>query len=133
MGGRMLWIRSAVFATAFVGTMFVFVPRWILAATGHSTALTGFPLLLGILVIGVGFALALWCWAVFGVHGQGTPAPFDPPRQLVARGPYRYVRNPMYIAGLLMILGQAIVFGSVALLIYAAAFWLTAHLLVVLY
>lgn len=129
----MLWIRSAVFGTAFVATMFVLVPRWILAASGAPTALTGFPLILGGLVIAVGFALALWCWGVFGLHGRGTPAPFDPPRQLVARGPYRYVRNPMYIAGVLMILGQAIIFASVPLVIYAVAFWVVVHLFVVLY
>lgn len=129
----MLWIRSAVFATAFVGTMFVLVPRWILAASGNPPALTGLPLVLGVLVIAVGFALALWCWGVFGLHGRGTPAPFDPPRQLVARGPYRYVRNPMYIAGVLMVLGEAIIFASMSLLVYAAAFWLAVHLMVVLY
>lgn len=129
----MLWIRSAVFATAFVGTMFVLVPRWILAASGNPPALTGLPLVFGVLVIAVGFALALWCWGVFGFHGRGTPAPFDPPRQLVASGPYRYVRNPMYIAGILMVLGEAIIFASMSLLVYAAAFWLAVHLMVVLY
>jgi protein-S-isoprenylcysteine O-methyltransferase Ste14 len=129
----MLWIRSAVFATGFVGTMFVLVPRWILAASGNPPALTGVVVILGLLVIAAGFALALWCWGVFGWYGRGTPAPFDPPRQFVALGPYRYVRNPMYIGGVLMILGQAIIFGSVPLLVYAAAFWLAVHLVVVLY
>jgi len=129
----MLWIRSAVFATAFVGTFFVLVPRWILAGSGNPPALTGLPLATGVLVIVAGFTLALWCWGVFGAIGRGTPAPFDPPRHLVVRGPYRYVRNPMYIGGLMMVVGQAMIFGSVALLEYAIVVWFIAHLLVVLY
>ena len=55
----MLWIRSAVFATAFVGTFFVLVPRWILAGSGNPPALTGLPLATGVLVIVAGFTLAL--------------------------------------------------------------------------
>jgi protein-S-isoprenylcysteine O-methyltransferase Ste14 len=129
----MLWLRSAVFATAFIGTFFVLIPRWILAASGHPAALMGFPLIAGSLVIVAGFALALWCWGLFGAIGRGTPAPFDPPRHLVVRGPYRYVRNPMYLAGLLMILGPALVFGSIPLLEYAALYWFIVHLFVVIY
>jgi len=129
----MVWIRSAVFATAFVGTMFILIPRWILDATGHSVALAGFPFAAGVVVIALGFLLMLWCWGVFGAIGRGTPAPFDPPRNLVVRGPYRYVRNPMYIGGLLFVLGQALIFGSTALVWYAAAVWLGEHLLIVLY
>jgi protein-S-isoprenylcysteine O-methyltransferase Ste14 len=129
----MLWIRSAVFATAFVGFFFWLVPRLILDGSGNPHALTGLPLAAGAPVIVAGFALALWCWGVFGALGRGTPAPFDPPRHLVVRGPYRYVRNPMYIGGVMMVLGQAMIFGSAPLLEYAIVVWFTAHLLVVLY
>src|SRR2546423_4045228 len=129
----MLWLRSAVFASAFIGTFFILVPRWILAGSGNPPVRAGFPLGAGLVVIVVGFALALWCWSVFGLHGKGTPAPFDPPRRLVVRGPYRYVRNPMYIAGVLMVLGQAITFASIPLLEYAAFFWLVVHVFVVIY
>ena len=44
--------------------------------------------------------MTAWCIGTFVTKGQGTPAPFDPPREFVASGPYRYVRNPMYIGAL---------------------------------
>ncbi|MDP9219457.1 MAG: isoprenylcysteine carboxylmethyltransferase family protein, partial [Actinomycetota bacterium] len=54
----------------------------------------------------------------------GTPAPVAPTERLVVGGDYRYVRNPMYVAVVAIVLGQALVFGSVALLGYAVAIWL---------
>ena len=129
----MVWLRTTLFAATFVAMTLVLVPRWILAATGHPATGTGTPRLGGLVLLAVGVSVMLWCWAAFGIHGRGTPAPFDPPRELVVRGPYRYVRNPMYIAGILVLLGQAVLFASVPLLEYAAAFWLAAHLLVVGY
>jgi protein-S-isoprenylcysteine O-methyltransferase Ste14 len=75
----------------------------------------------------------LWCWYEFVTRGRGTPMPIDPPRRLVVVGPYRYVRNPMYVAGLLVLLGQATLYGAVSLLWYAAGFALATHLFVVGY
>ena len=62
-------------------------------------------------------------FARFVMEGRGTPAPIAPPEQLVVGGDYRYVRNPMYVAIVAAVLGQAIIFGSRALLIYAVAVW----------
>jgi protein-S-isoprenylcysteine O-methyltransferase Ste14 len=59
----------------------------------------------------------------FVMEGRGTPAPIAPPDQLVVGGDYRYVRNPMYVAVVAAVLGQAVIFGSRALLIYAVAIW----------
>ena len=53
----------------------------------------------------IGTATALWCVFTFVFIGKGTPAPFDPPRKLVIRGPYRFVRNPMYIDGGMILAG----------------------------
>src|SRR5437667_6056995 len=94
--------RAATYATLFVGLLLVFLPRRILQASGivPPTSL-GLWEVAGILVGVAGGALALWCILAFATVGKGTPAPFDPPRRLVVVGPYRYVRNPMYIgAGL---------------------------------
>ena len=77
--------------------------------------------------------LALWCVFAFVRIGKGTPAPFDPPRRLVVRGPYRFVRNPMYIGGGLALGGAALFYESASLLAYAAAFLLAAHFFVVVY
>ncbi len=65
---------------------------------------------------GVGLYLA--CVWHFGVNGRGTPAPIDPPKKLVMRGPYRWVRNPMYLAVLLFILGEALFFWRLTLVLY---------------
>lgn len=129
----MIWLRTAIFSLGFVATMFVMLPVWILAATGQPPQVTGALRLVAATLLGVGFALMVWCWGSFTVHGRGTPAPFDPPRQLVIRGPYRYVRNPMYSAGVLVLLGEALLYASLPLLIYAAVFWLGAHVLVLGY
>ncbi len=64
-----------------------------------------------------GGALGLSCAAVFVMRGQGTPAPFDPPRQFVAVGPYRYVRNPMYVGGLVALAGLGLYLRSISTLL----------------
>ena len=80
------------------------------------------PLLSGLLLIAAGFALWLWTVRLFARIGEGTLAPWDPTRRLVVAGPYRYVRNPMIGAVLLVLIGEAAVFGSRGLLIWSAAF-----------
>ena len=91
-------------------------------------------LLLSILLIGIGVAIYLHTafWG-FALRGRGTPAPIAPPQKLVVVGLHRYVRNPMYLGVLLIVIGQAILFGSRTLLLYAAAIWLAAHLFVLFY
>ena len=90
--------------------------------------------LLSILLIAIGIAIYLHTafWG-FALRGRGTPAPIAPPKRLVVEGLHRYVRNPMYIGVLLIVVGQGILFESMALLRYAAAIWLVAHLFVLLY
>jgi protein-S-isoprenylcysteine O-methyltransferase Ste14 len=87
----------------------------------------------GGVVAAVGLCLVLWCFYDFAVRGRGTPAPWDPPRRLVASGPYGRVRNPMYVGVLTILLGEAAFFGSYALLAWAAVTALLFHLVVVLY
>ena len=81
----------------------------------------------------VGVAIYLWTAWSFAHTGRGTPAPLDPPKAVVAVGLYRWVRNPMYIGVLLTILGQAIAYGSLTLVVYAVVMWLVVHAFVVLY
>jgi protein-S-isoprenylcysteine O-methyltransferase Ste14 len=86
------------------------------------------------LVLGLpGALLALWCVSSFAFVGRGTPAPFVPPRRLVTRGPYRFVRNPMYIGAGLTLAGAAVFFKSLPLLGYTGLFVLSSHLFVVWY
>ncbi|MPZ19429.1 MAG: hypothetical protein GEV06_16155 [Luteitalea sp.] len=79
-----------------------------------------------------GGLLALACAACFVVRGGGTPAPFDPPRALVIVGPYRYVRNPMYVGGLLTWLGLGLLWRSWSVLAVTAVLAIIVHLFVVL-
>ena len=94
----------------------------------------------GLLLLGIGLALWLggllltaWCIRLFARLGQGTLAPWDPTQRLVVVGPYRYVRNPMYLAVVSIIFGQAMILGSVSLLVYGTLVWLTFHLFVLAY
>lgn len=66
-------------------------------------------------------------FARFALVGEGTPAPISPTRRLVVSGYYRHVRNPMYVGVLAAILGQALLFASVLLLLYAAIVWAAFH------
>lgn len=63
--------------------------------------------------------MLLHAFARFALEGRGTPAPVAPTERLVVGGIYRHVRNPMYVAVLAIILGQALLFSSWALVAYA--------------
>jgi protein-S-isoprenylcysteine O-methyltransferase Ste14 len=85
----------------------------------------------GLLPLGLGLGLLLWCVRDFHVAGKGTLAPWAPPRHLVTIGLYRFSRNPMYVAVTFMLIGWAICFASRALAIYAGCVALAFHLRVV--
>ena len=67
----------------------------------------------------------------FALQGLGTPAPIAPPRNLVVTGLYRYVRNPIYVALVSIVLGQAVLMGDWRLIVYGALLWLSFHAVVV--
>ncbi len=85
------------------------------------------------LLIVVGLPGLIDSFARFALQGLGTPAPIAPPQNLVVTGLYRYVRNPMYVAVVAVILGQGILFGDWRLLIYGGLMWLAFHAFVVAY
>jgi protein-S-isoprenylcysteine O-methyltransferase Ste14 len=76
--------------------------------------------------------LYLWCAGAFTFIGKGTPAPIDAPKVLVIQGPYHWVRNPMYIAVLSVVIGEAILFRSFLLVGYALLVWALMHAFVVI-
>src|SRR2546425_10233857 len=127
-------MRAVTYGTLFVGFLVVFLPGRVLEWSGvRRPASLGLPQGVGLAVVVLGAALALWCILTFAFVGKGTPAPFDPPRRLVVRGPYRFVRNPMYLGAVLALAGAALFYGSVALMSYAGAFLLMTHAFVVWY
>jgi protein-S-isoprenylcysteine O-methyltransferase Ste14 len=86
----------------------------------------------GWLPVGVGTAVLLWCVREFHVAGRGTLAPWSPPRDMVTSGPYRFTRNPMYVAVALVLFGWGQLFGSTGLLVYALVVVLAFHLRILL-
>jgi len=127
-------IGSVIFLLIAPVTVVGWIPRWISRWQmqqdfGDSTILR----IVGIVLILAGVPVLLDSFARFAIQGLGTPAPIFPPRHLVVQGLYRYVRNPMYVALVLVITGQALLFGNLRLLEYGAIVWLSTHLFVLLY
>ena len=127
-------IGSAIFLVIAPGTLAIYIPyawtRW-----HFQPALLGYSWLrvLGTLFIIVGFPVLVDSFLRFAIHGLGTPAPIAPPQRLVVTGLYRYVRNPMYVAVLLLIFGQGLLFASVPLLEYGIVVWLGFFAFVLFY
>jgi len=110
-----------------------FVP-WLIAERGKQTAALGWPApAVGVLLIAAGAAVLLDSFIRFALQGLGTPAPVFPTQQLVIIGWYRYVRNPMYVAVITVIIGQGLLYGSLRVLGYGALGWLAFHLFVLGY
>ena len=111
---------SLVFLLVAPGVMAGLVP-WLITGW-DSTDPPPVLQLAGVALIAAGTGILLSAFARFVVDGLGTPAPVAPPEHLVVTGLYRHVRNPMYVAVVATIVGQAALLGRPALLLYALAF-----------
>ncbi len=128
-----LWIalRSIVYATLFLAAWgsVAFMSR------GFDRYIPihnpGWLIVPGVVLLLAGAALALTTIVFFIFEGRGTPAVFDPPKRFVPHGPYRLVRNPMYIGGVSMLLGLGLGLSSVAMSLFAAVAFLLIHTFVV--
>jgi protein-S-isoprenylcysteine O-methyltransferase Ste14 len=126
--------RAVTYATCFIGFLLIYLPARILSWAGITRpAGIAWPQLAGMTIGIAGATVALWCIFTFVGKGRGTPAPFDPPRRLVIQGPYRIVRNPMYMGAAVALAGSACFYKSAALLVYGVIFLITAHLFVIGY
>jgi protein-S-isoprenylcysteine O-methyltransferase Ste14 len=126
-------LRSAIFAAGFL-----WLWTWIALLLRRFDEMLGGPLpawsrAAGYAVLAIGGTVAAWCVGAFVIRGRGTPALFDAPRRLVGVGPYRFVRNPMYIGGGLLLLGFGLDQQSPTILLFVPVWWLLFHLLVVFY
>jgi protein-S-isoprenylcysteine O-methyltransferase Ste14 len=102
------WGMLALSVRVFDGRINFLLPTWAPTA--------------GIILMAAGGILSVVCVSMFLWIGNGTPAPFDPPKNFVVTGPYKYVRNPMYLGAFLMLPGFALYHRSVSMLL----FWLLA-------
>jgi protein-S-isoprenylcysteine O-methyltransferase Ste14 len=123
-----IWLRALSFVVAVQLTVIGVIP-WLLAGVSPRIPMS-FWHLAGIVPLVTGGLALLWCNWAFVVQGRGTAAPYDPPRALVAQGLYRYVRNPMYISAVLIVLGIGLWTGVASVFGYALLLALSYHLFV---
>jgi protein-S-isoprenylcysteine O-methyltransferase Ste14 len=107
------------------GAVAVVVPAVLLAREGAE--FDPLRVVLGLPLVVAGFTMWVWTVRLFARIGRGTLAPWDPTERLVVEGPYAHVRNPMITAVLTVLIGQALVFGSAAIAIWAAVFAVVNH------
>lgn len=113
-----LAVRAALYACAFLlfwGWLDLGSRRFDASLGG---ALPEWTPWLGLPLLAVGAALMIACVGLFVFRGRGTPAPFDPPTEFVVHGPYRYVRNPMYVGAFFAIVGLGLIMRSPAMLLF---------------
>jgi protein-S-isoprenylcysteine O-methyltransferase Ste14 len=116
-------VGTLVFLVLVPGVVAGLVPWWLTGWETRDLSAYWLPVrVAGALLLVVGVAVLLHAFARFVVEGVGTPAPVAPTERLVVGGLYRYVRNPMYLAVAATIVGQALLLGRPALLLYAALF-----------
>ncbi len=129
-----IFVRAVTYAALFIGLVLIYVPARLLSWSGIvRPAAIEVQQVAGMVIGAASAVVALWCIFTFASVGRGTPAPFDPPRRLVIQGPYRFVRNPMYIGAGLALAGAALFYESLPLLGYTGLFFLATHLLVLWY
>jgi len=133
MNRRLLAALRSLFYAAF----FVLLWTWVIASVrpldAGFIAIPAWAWWPGVVLAVLGALLVAACLAAFVLVGVGTPAPFDAPREFVAAGPYRWVRNPMYLGAMAAIAGAGLILRSPATLGVAVGFFLLVHLFVVLY
>jgi protein-S-isoprenylcysteine O-methyltransferase Ste14 len=130
----MVLLKTIIFTFLVPGTVTILVPYWLLTSRSAPPPLElGLFRYLGALPILIGLAAYFWCAWDFTFAGGGTPAPIDPPKKLVVRGLYRYVRNPMYVGILSILLGEAFLFASQRVFEYAVVAFTFFFLFVVFY
>ena len=124
-----LLLRAVLAFLLLPGVVAFLVPLMLLAPAQTRS----FDLVRGLVPLTLGMTGLLWCVREFYVAGRGTLAPWAPPQALVVTGLYRFSRNPMYIAVLLLLSGWALAFTSTPLVVYAVAMLIAFHTRVVLF
>lgn len=126
-------LRAVVWSALFVGMVAVYIPLRYFAVAPGRVPLTSLPGIGAAILIAAGVALMLACVSEFVARGRGTPAPMDAPRELVVHGPYRLVRNPMYVGMVLALLGELVLAWSSRFAFYIAGWFAIINLFVLLY
>lgn len=120
-------LRHLLAIAILPGTVVFLVPIWIARRTGATLDMAGSTgqaalQLVGLAFLSMGLLLFVASLRLFATEGRGTLAPWDPPRELVLRGPYRFVRNPMISGVIFILFGEAFALRSLPHGLWAAAF-----------
>jgi len=127
----MIVYKSLLYLIVEAGLFALYVPLTFLRRGAHIE--TGVFSFLAIPLWLTGSLIVLRCFWHFTFKGRGTPAPIDPPKELVIIGFYRYVRNPIYVGVLSIFLGHFLWFGYWALLSYTIFAFIGVHFFIILY
>ena len=112
-------LGTLLFLLLLLPFFLIWIPHRILSSPGHIYIFDlGEVRYLGLVPISLGVVIYVWCSSSFVFFGKGTPIPFTPTKNLVVTGLYRFVRNPIYIAGSLVLVGEALLFQSIGIFIY---------------
>ena len=125
----MLLLKNLLFTVVVPGTLAVYVPLRV--AQNRFSPASGLTFAIALAMLVAGGAIYAWCVWDFAAFGRGTPAPIDAPKKLVIRGLYRFIRNPMYVGALTVMLAWAVLFQATTLFLYALSFGVGFHLFIV--
>jgi len=133
--GSAAWLaaRNLLWTVLFPGFFAGYVPWRFLGLSRAQVSLSDPVQLIGLLLAGAGVVLLATCIVEFARSGRGTLSPVDPPRELVVRGLYRYVRNPMYLSVTAIVLGEALVARSATIAMYWATWFACVNAFVIGY
>jgi len=119
-----LFLRAAFAVIVLPGVMGFLLPLVVIEPVWQrEIAVSG-----GLVIVGIGTALLFQCVREFYVAGQGTLAPWSPPKHLVVTGPFRWSRNPIYVAMLVITIGWTITYWSRALAVYTLVLFVAFHI-----
>ena len=135
MNAPWLFLKNLLFTLLVPGVVVWWVPlhwferypRWPVPAAW------GGPQYAALALAALAAALFLWCQGLFAVRGRGTPAPFDPPKKFIRRGPYKWVRNPMYLAVFALVAAEALFLRSWHIGVYLVLLACLIHVWVLVY
>lgn len=128
----MPYLKTLIFTILAPGTVAGVIPYFLISSFGPHFSLGMFRFL-GVPLMILGVIGYLWCAFDFAHRGRGTPAPIDPPKNLIVVGLYRWVRNPMYVSVGFLLIGEFLTFGNVAVLLFMLVMWFIFNLFILLY
>jgi len=124
--------KSLIFAFVFIfawGWIFLYISR--IFDKYFKIKLPEWSQICGIILMMIGGVIGLLCIVTFIIKGKGTPAPFDAPKKFVSSGPYKIVRNPMYLGGITILIGFGFYENSISILLFSLLWILFANIFII--